>query len=458
MYSETIAAISTPLSNGGISIVRMSGPDAFSIIDKVYSSPGGKKILSKEQSHTVHYGFIKDDEEIIDEVMVVILRGPSTYTREDTVEIDCHGGVIVTRKILDLLLKNGARPAEPGEFTKRAFLNGRIDLSQAEAVMNLISSKNDFAMKNSISHLQGKIYDKIKELRETMITDIAFIEAALDDPEHIEIDGFSDTLFEHTELALGDIQRLIKNSDIGQIRNEGINTVIVGKPNAGKSSVLNALLGEERAIVTSIEGTTRDVLQESISFGDFSLNLMDTAGIRYTEDIVEKIGVDKAKEYLEMADLVIYVIDGSVEMDENDEEIISLIQEKHSIILLNKSDLDFVVTKEKLLKKCDFPIIEISAKNEDGITEVEQCIREMFFEGRLTFNDEIYITSARQKNALVTAKESLNNVKESIEAGMPEDFYTIDLMNAYSQLGLIIGEEVEDDIVDKVFKEFCMGK
>ncbi len=458
MKTETIAAISTAMNNAGISIVRMSGDEALTIIDKVFSSPKGKKVLSEKMSHTVHYGYIKDGEQVIDEVLVVIMKAPNTYTREDIVEINCHGGVVVTKKVLETVIKYGARPAEPGEFTKRAFLNGRIDLSQAEAVIDIIHAKNEMALKSSVSQLKGSVQEKIKEIRANIIRDIAFIEAALDDPEHISIDGFADELLERVEQNTKDLDKLFKSSDNGRILKEGIKTVILGKPNAGKSSLLNVLAGEERAIVTEIEGTTRDTLEESIHLGEVVLNLIDTAGIRDTEDYVEKIGVEKARSFAKDADLIIYVVDASVPLDDNDKEIIELIQDRKAIVLLNKTDLDKVVSEEELKDKTGKIVIPISAKKEQGMDELENVIKDMFFHGEISFNDEVYITNVRHKTAISEGMKSLSQVKISIESGMPEDFYSIDLMNAYEVLGEIIGESVGEDLVNTIFKEFCMGK
>lgn len=461
MKTETIAAIASAMTNSGIGIIRISGEDAFDVIDKIYRSQKGNKLLSQCKSHTIHYGHIYDENEIIDEVMVLLMRAPNSYTREDTVEIDCHGGTLVMRRILEVVLKNGARPAEPGEFTKRAFLNGRIDLSQAESVMDVISSKNDFALKSSMQQLNGALTGKIKEIRGKIIHEIAFIESALDDPEHISIDGYGENLLIIIEKLMQKMNQMIASSENGSLLKEGINTVIVGKPNAGKSSLLNALVGRERAIVTDIAGTTRDVLEEQINLNGITLNIMDTAGIRSTEDVVEKIGVDKALSLVDKADFIIYVVDTSTALDENDEKIIDAIREKKAIILLNKSDLTQVTGEEELKEKlsgADHKMIAISAKENIGIDVLEETITEMFFHGTISFNDEVYITNIRHKNALIQAVESLKLVKQSVENGMPEDFYSIDLMNAYEELGTIIGEAVEDDLVNEIFSKFCMGK
>ena len=461
MKTDTIAAIATAMTNSGIGIIRISGEDAFTVIDRIYQSKNGKKKLSEEKSHTVHYGYIVDDtkeNKIIDEVMVLIMRAPNTYTREDTVEIDCHGGVLVMQKILDTVVCHGARPAEPGEFTKRAFLNGRIDLTQAESVMDVISSKNEFALKSSISQLQGSLQKEIKELREKIIYEIAFIESALDDPEHINIDGYGQKLKTVAEECKERIEHLLDTADNGKILKEGIDTVIVGKPNAGKSSLMNVLLKKERAIVTDIAGTTRDVLEEQMNLNGITLNIIDTAGIRDTEDIVEKIGVDKAKDYLVNADLIIYVVDSSTPLDENDEKIMEMIKDRTALVLLNKSDLDTVTTEEMIASHLDQKIIKVSMKENQGVDELENAIKELFFHGKVELNDEVYITNARHKAALSNAKDSLNMVLDSIAMEMPEDFYSIDLMNTYEELGNITGESMGEDLVNEIFSKFCMGK
>lgn len=478
-YSQTVAAISTAMSNSGIGIVRMTGSRAFEIADRIYVGKNNK-ILSEQKSHTIHYGYVEDEGETVDEVLVMLMRGPHSYTGEDTVEINCHGGVFVVKRILEILIKNGARPAEPGEFTKRAFLNGRLDLSQAEAVGDLISSQNEYALQSSVSQLKGNIKEKMNDIRSKIIYHTAFIETALDDPEHISVDGYGEELKEVINGLMEEIEKLLRTADNGRIIKEGIQTVIVGKPNAGKSSLLNALLREERAIVTDIAGTTRDVLEEHINLQGISLNIMDTAGIRSTDDIVEKIGVDKARDHVKNADLILYVIDASCPLDENDKDIFQMIFGKKSVILLNKTDLDPVVSKEYVEKQItdfingknelipakielenvlkDLKIVEISAKNRDGIEKLEETLNDMFFEGNLSFNNEIYITNVRHKTALRDAYESLKKVNESIELGMPEDFYSIDLMAAYESLGSITGETIGEDLVNEIFSKFCMGK
>lgn len=456
--TETIAAIATAMSNSGIGIIRISGDEAIEIADKMFKSIKEGKSLKNVKSHTVHFGHIVDGDNVIDEVLVTVMKAPNTYTRENVVEINCHGGVIVLKKVMELVLKNGARPAEAGEFTKRAFLNGRIDLSQAEAVIDVINAKNEYALSNSVSQLRGKISEKIKDIRADILNQIAYIEAALDDPEHMSLEGYDEKLMSITENIMEQLKKLIESSDNGRVISEGINTVILGKPNAGKSSFLNAVLGTERAIVTDIEGTTRDALEEHINIHGISLNIIDTAGIRDTEDVVEKIGVNKAKELASKADLIIYIIDSSKPIDDNDREIMELIKGRKAIILFNKSDLEAAVDRSDIDVSENTPVISISAKHQSGIEEFENAIKELFFNGELKFNDEVYITNARQKNDIKQAYESMKLVKKSIEEQMPEDFFTIDLMNAYELLGRVVGESVEDDLADKIFREFCMGK
>ena len=456
--ADTIAAVATAMTASGIGIIRISGPDSREIAGKIYRSKGGKKRIENVPSHTIQYGFICDEDEIIDEVLVMVMDAPRSYTGENTVEIDCHGGVLAMKRVLETVVKYGARPAEPGEFTKRAFLNGRIDLSQAEAVIDVINAKNEYALKSSISQLRGNIQRVIKEIRQGIIYQIAYIESALDDPEHISIDGYGDTLKGEISLLKEKLNGLLDTVREGKLMKEGIKTVIVGKPNAGKSSLLNLLVGEERAIVTDIAGTTRDILEETIVLHGISLRMMDTAGIRDTDDVVEKIGVKKAVENAKDADLILYVVDSSVPLDENDKEIIELLKDKKAIVILNKMDLQQQVTEEDLKEKTNHPVVAVSAKEEEGIEFLEAKIKEMFFGGNLSFNDEIYITNMRHKAAIEDAKRSLELVENSIEMQMPEDFFSIDLMNAYEALGSIIGESVGEDLVNEIFSKFCTGK
>ena len=469
--NETIAAIATALSDSGIGIVRISGENAIYIIDNIFRSAAGRRILTKVQSHTIHYGYIVDsNENVIDEVMVAVMKAPRSYTTEDTVEINCHGGVLVMQKVLEAVLHAGARLAQPGEFTKRAFLNGRIDLSRAEAVIDVIHSQNEYALSSSVSQLKGQLSNKIHTLREDILYQIAFIESALDDPEHISLDGYPEQLAGKVTGFEKEIEKLLATADNGRLIKEGISTVIVGKPNAGKSSLLNMLLGEDRAIVTEIAGTTRDALHETINLHGISLNMIDTAGIHETQDVVEKIGVERAKKYAMDADLILYVVDASGNIDEDDQNIISLLDGKKAIILLNKSDLENKITeeslKENLAKRLkhseDIRILRTStidpSSENSGMDELEETIRNMFFEGELKHNNELVVTNLRHKEALQDALNSLKLVERSIEDGMPEDFYSIDLTSAYASLGKIIGEEVDEDVVNEIFSKFCMGK
>lgn len=456
--TETIAAIATAMNNSGIGIVRISGDDAFAIIKKIFK-PYKNKNIDEVSSHTVHYGTIVDGGQIIDEVLVLIMKAPHTYTRENTVEIDCHGGMYVLKKTLELVIRNGARPAEPGEFTKRAFVNGRIDLSQAEAVIDVINAENDFALKSALTQLKGSVSEKIKEERAILLEQIAYIEAALDDPEHIEMEGYGEELKPILLERQKVIQSLLDSADDGRIIKEGVKTVILGKPNVGKSSLLNALMGQERAIVTDIAGTTRDAIEESIRLNDVTLNIIDTAGIRDTEDVIERIGVDKAREYAKEADLIVFVVDVSKKLDSNDYEILEIIKGKKTIVLLNKQDLAKEADTQSLMKELEgMPVIETSIKENQGLDIFTKTVRDMFYKKEINFNDQVYITNIRQKAALEDAMASLSKTIESIDAGMSEDFLTIDMMDAYTSLGSVIGEAIEDDLADEIFSKFCMGK
>lgn len=458
METDTIAAIATAITPSGIGIIRISGTEAVLVADRVIRLKGSEKKLADCPTHTIHYGFVMDQSQIVDEVIVLLMRTPKSYTREDTVEIDCHGGILVMNRILELVCKHGARPAEPGEFTKRAFLNGRIDLAQAESVIDIINAKNDFALKASMDQLEGAVSNVIRKIREKILHELAFIESAIDDPEHYQLYVYGEKLTGVLDIMIEEISQLLKNAEHGSVLKEGIHTVIVGKPNSGKSSLLNTLLGKERAIVTDIAGTTRDAIEEQIRIHGISLNMIDTAGIRSTDDIVEKIGVDKAREYVEKSDLIIYVVDASKPLDTDDFEIIELLKERNVIVLLNKSDLAPVVTEEDIKSRLDKTILSISARYGNGIEDLERTIEELFFQGKIQMNDQIYITNQRHKASLYQAKQSLLLVQKSIEEGMPEDFYSIDLMDAYEGLGRILGEAVEDDLVNEIFQKFCMGK
>ena len=459
MFKEdTIAAITTGISNAGVGIIRISGDRACEITDRVFQAENKKKKASNMKSYTAAFGKIYDGDDLIDESILLVMKAPHTYTCEDVCELQCHGGIVVLRKILDLVLRNGARAAEPGEFTKRAFLGGRIDMSQAESVMSLINAKNDFAVRTSVDQLQGRLKNAIVNMREKILYNVAFIESALDDPEHYSLDGFPDKLRMIIDDILIQVEKLINTFDNGKVLSEGINTVIVGKPNAGKSSLLNMFVGEERAIVTDMAGTTRDTLSETVNVRGITLNIIDTAGIRETDDLVEKIGVDKAIESVDKADLVLYVVDGSVELDENDQRIIEKIRDKNVIVIINKSDLEIKIERDAICRYIDAEVIQLSAMTGDGSEELYDMLNKMFFEGSLSYNDQLYITNARHKNELVRTKNALEKVIESIDMGMEEDFFSIDMMDAYEHLGLIIGETARDDLADKIFKDFCMGK
>lgn len=467
MKTDTIAAVATGLAQGGINIIRVSGNEAVNIVSGIFKSASSKE-FSKMKSYTAAYGHIIYEGRIIDEVIVLLMKAPATYTREDVVEIDCHGGIVVTRTILDIILKNGARLAEPGEFTKRAFLNGRIDLSQAEAVIDVISAGSELALRNSLNQLNGNIKNAIAVLRNRIISKTAYLEAALDDPEHISLEGFTEELQIEINAVLLEIRKLIGSCDSGRMIKEGINTVFLGLPNAGKSSLMNALSGTDRAIVTDIPGTTRDILTEHITFEGLALNIIDTAGIRETDNIIEKIGVDKAREAALNCDLILYVIDSSVSFTGEDIENIVRYKEKKTIVVFNKSDLVDSVNssdsineiREELRKYAcsDIPVVSVSVVDKSGFDVIKKCITDMFFNGQIKINEDIYITNLRHKQLLSDAAQSLENVLQSIDCGMPEDFFTIDMMDAYTSLGLITGDNLEDDLADKIFSDFCMGK
>ncbi len=455
--SETIAAISTAMAPSGIAIIRISGPESLQIADSIYTSKKNKK-LSQQKGNTIHYGWIKKDQEMIDEVLVSVFRAPYSYTGEDSVEINCHGGLIAVNKILEAVLEAGARPAEPGEFTKRAFLNGKKDLSSAEAVMDVISAKSEYALQSSISQLKGGLKTKISKIREGLLYELAYIESALDDPEHISLDGYSTELLKVVKREKEQLVKLKNTAEKGKYIEEGIKTVILGKPNVGKSSLLNMLSGRKRAIVTEIPGTTRDVLEETVRIGKTVLIMLDTAGIRKADNEVEKIGIQLAWEKAEEADLILYVIDSSEPMDQNDKEILNSIAGKKTIVLLNKTDKEMKVSKENISQLCTFPVLEISAREGKGEEEIKNLIQDMFFNGEISFNEEIFITNKRHESLIKEAISNLENVEMSIENEMPEDFYSIDLMGAISALDSIIGGNLSEDLVDEIFSKFCTGK
>lgn len=456
--TDTICAIATGMGNAGIGIIRISGSEAINIASKVFKPVNDKKIVKTMKSYTAAFGGVYDGDNMIDEGILLLMKGPHTYTCEDVCELQCHGGVHVLKEVLETVIKAGARIAEPGEFTKRAFLNGRIDMSQAESVMDIINAKNDFAVKSSLVQLKGELKDRITEMRDTILYNTAFIESALDDPEHYSLEGYPQKLRVIVDNMVDNVDKLLATYDNGRVLKEGIKTVIAGKPNAGKSSLLNLLLGEDRAIVTEIEGTTRDTLEEVVNINGIILNIVDTAGIRSTDDVVEKIGVDKALKNVDNADLILYVVDGSKQLDDNDSQIISHIKGRNVITVINKSDLDVVVDKLWISEELPGDIIEISAKYGDGKEELYNILNDKFFSGQLQYNDELYITNSRHKDELIKTRESLSKVIESIDMGMEEDFFSIDLLDAYEHLGMILGETMRDDLADKIFAEFCMGK
>jgi tRNA modification GTPase len=467
MKKDTIAAIATSSKNGSISVIRVSGDEALSRISDIFyrrKNNGFEKIdLTVCETHTIHYGFIcNENAEVLDEVLVMVMKAPRSYTAENVVEIQCHGGFMVCRLVMKCLLETGVRIAEPGEFTKRAFLNGRIDLSQAESVMDIIRADSELALGNSISQLRGNIKNKIQSLREILLEDIAFLEAALDDPEHISLDHYSENIEEHVEILKKEILHLLKNGENGRMMKEGIRTVIVGKPNVGKSSFMNRILRDDRAIVTDIPGTTRDTLEEELQIGSTMLRLIDTAGIHETDDVVENIGIDKARKSVEDADFVLCILDSNAPLSKEDIDILESCKEKEGIILLNKSDLDSAFGEEELQEHSSIlkkkKIMKFSAVSGEGLEQLEQKITDMVFDEAIDYNHDIYITNLRQKQALMETRDSLNHLSESIEAGMPEDLFSIDMTDAYESLGKIIGETIEDDIIDKIFKDFCMGK
>lgn len=460
LNSDTIAAISTALGNSGIHIIRISGCNSFNIINNIFKK--GKQLqafdVNNYESHTIHYGYIFDEDVCLDEVMVSIFKSPGSYTTEDIVEINCHGGSYVVKHILKLILKNGSRLAEPGEFSKRAFLNGRIDLSQAEAVMDVIKSQNEYSLRSFVNNLRGDISNKIKAIRESILHDVAFIEAALDDPEHYSLDGFSNEVLQSIKKNKQDLIDMSDSYHEGRVIKEGLNTVIIGKPNVGKSSLLNYLLHEDKAIVTDIPGTTRDVIEYSVNIGKINLNLMDTAGIRYTDDVIEKLGIEKSISSVNNADLIICVLDASRIFDEEDKKLIDLVKDRTCIYILNKCDLENKYYNSLPDKYKNIDMINFSVKSDSGYDLFVKTVEDMFFSNKIDVQNEVYITNLRHVELLKSTIESINMVIEGINNGMSEDFLTIDMMDAYNYLGCIIGETVEDDLVDKIFSEFCMGK
>ena len=459
MNTDTIAAVATGMTPSGIGIIRVSGEDAFSVASSVFHKKNNERI-SEYEDHRAYFGYVHDNGTVIDEVILLVFKAPHSFTGEDTVEIQCHGGILMMKHILEIVLRSGARAAEPGEFTKRAFLNGKMDLSEAEAVMDVISSKNDLALKNSVKQMQGSLYRRITSVREKILYETAFIESALDDPEHFDLTDYPEKLSVKLLDILRDLEQLADSFDDGRMLSEGVRTVIVGKPNVGKSSLLNILAGSERAIVTEVAGTTRDTIEENISIGGVMLHVIDTAGIRQSDDVIEQIGIKRAIDNAQTADLIIMVIDSSEVLSDEDEEILRFIKmhEKKTVILLNKSDLGNVTGPDEIACYTSNPVIVISAKDETGIDELKRFIIDEYSKGCIKYNDEIFISNLRQKEALTSAIESLLCVAKSITENMPEDFYSIDLTAAYESLGKIIGVSIGDDVINEIFGKFCMGK
>ena len=457
---DTIAAISTPPGEGGIGIVRLSGDEALEIAEKVYRQ--GNKRLSDQPSHTIHYGnlFNPKTDEKIDEVMVTIMKAPKTYTREDIVEINTHGGVLVTNKVLQTVLAAGARLADPGEFTKRAFLNGRIDLSQAEAVMDVIRAKTDSAMHNAISQLDGNLSNLISDIRQEILNTLAQVEVNIDYPEYDDVEEMTSKLMQEKAAEVKkQVEGILETAQQGKILRDGLATAIIGRPNVGKSSLLNAFARSEKAIVTDIAGTTRDVIEEFVNVKGVPLKLIDTAGIRETEDVVEAIGVTRSKKAIEEAELVLLVFDQSQKLTDEDFEMMDLTENKERIIILNKMDLVQELNVDKLLEKVDpKSVISVSVATNTGINDVEQAIVDLFFQGKTGEKDATYISNIRHISLLEQAVDALQEVINGIEFGMPVDLVQIDLTRAWDALGEVTGESVQDELITQLFSQFCLGK
>ncbi|AZO93595.1 tRNA uridine-5-carboxymethylaminomethyl(34) synthesis GTPase MnmE [Halocella sp. SP3-1] len=461
LNTETIAAISTPFGSAGIGKIRMSGPEAITIAASLFKSVKKEKDLREAASYTAHYGYIVDSKsgKEADEVICIIMKGPHSFTGEDVVELDCHGGMVPLQRVLDILLQNGARLAEPGEFSKRAFLNGRIDLAQAEGIMEVINSKTEKGLDVALNQLGGKLSSQVGLLKDKVIELMAYLEAAIDFPED-EVEGFKSKELGDKLYSIKDgIKELLETSRQGKIYREGIKTVIVGKPNVGKSSLLNTLLEEKRAIVTDVPGTTRDIIEEFINIKGIPLKIIDTAGIRKTEDLVEKIGVKKAEETLKKADLILMMIDISQGLTEVDLMIYQLIKEKPLIVIVNKTDLPAKVNFSKLRKEfTGHPLLEISIKEDQGLNELKEAIIDEVLDEELKSDEEVFITRTRHKNALEHSLQAIKRVIKTYQEKLPYDFFTIDLRDCLIGLSDITGETLADDIIDRIFKDFCLGK
>ncbi|WP_018131408.1 tRNA uridine-5-carboxymethylaminomethyl(34) synthesis GTPase MnmE [Effusibacillus pohliae] len=455
---DTIAAIATALGEGSVGIIRVSGPDSIRIVDKVFRS---KKSLQEADTHTLHYGHIVDPQtgDPVDEVLVAVMRAPRSYTMEDVVEVHCHGGIVVVQRVLQVVLAAGARLAEPGEFTKRAFLNGRIDLSQAEAVIDLIRSKTDSSMKLALRQVEGLLSKKIRSLRQSMIELLAHIEVTIDYPEHDVEDVTIRHILRQGTAMLEEIDRLLEGARMGRILREGIRTVIIGRPNVGKSSLLNALSRTDRAIVTDIPGTTRDILEEQVSIRGIPLQIIDTAGIRETEDVVERIGVERSRSALEEADLVLFMLDASRELSEVDRELLTNIQGKPAILILNKLDLPRKIDTDQMKQlAADAPLVEMSIKEGRGIEQLEAEVERLFLAGGIDGKEAAYVSNTRHIALLEKAKRQLEEAIASANAGMTLDLVAVEIREAWETLGEVIGEAVGEDLLDQIFSQFCLGK
>jgi len=457
---DTIAAISTALGEGGIGIVRLSGNTVFEVIGQVFRSARHIPVQNLK-SHHVYYGTIVDpeNEQVVDEVLLTVMRTPYSYTREDVVEINCHGGLIPLKKTLELVLKNGARLAEPGEFTKRAFLNGRIDLAQAEAVIDIIRAKTDAGLNVAVNQLSGSLSAIAKEIKASITQMLAHIEASIDFPEHDIEEVTEQFLLDNSQQVLAQLDNLIATAENGKVLREGLRTVIVGKPNVGKSSLLNALLKEKRAIVTEIPGTTRDIIEEIININGIPVKLIDTAGIRETNDLIEKIGIEKTKEFMDQADLILFILDASKELSAEDYAILELVKRQKVIFLLNKIDLEVKLQNgelENIVK--DRPLIRMSVKNNKGITELEDLITELFLSGDVNIKNGTIVTNIRHKDALNRARANIQDAINAINNAVPVDLVAIDLKAAFAAIGEITGESITEDILDQIFAQFCIGK
>ncbi|MEY9971658.1 tRNA modification GTPase [Lysinibacillus sp. RC46] len=461
MEFDTIAAISTPMGEGAIAIVRLSGDEAVAIADKIFRSPGGKSLATKA-SHTIHYGHLVDPKtnEVVEEVMLSLMRGPKTFTREDVIEINCHGGLVSVNRVLKLALTNGARLAEPGEFTKRAFLNGRIDLSQAEAVMDLIRAKTDRAMNVALGQMDGKLSRLIGDLRQALLETLAQVEVNIDYPEYDDVEEMTvPVLVEKCTWVRNEIIKLLQTSSQGKILREGLSTVILGRPNVGKSSLLNSLVQENKAIVTDIAGTTRDIIEEYVNVRGVPLRLVDTAGIRETEDIVERIGVERSREALRGADLILFVLNYAEELTVEDERLFETIQAMDYIVIVNKTDLPQKIDVARVKELAgNHRVVTTSLLQEEGIAELEEAIAALFFEGQIEAGDLTYVSNARHIALLHQAQATVEDALAGAQAGVPVDMVQIDVTRTWEILGEIIGDTVQESLINQLFSQFCLGK